>query len=125
MVDDTSRRRFPRLSTGSEYGVCCKFAGEILVRAELQNLSAGGCGLRVPRAETAGIEMGARFDALYLKHPHLPYVPLEGLVMWMLGKVPGNTTGDVLVGLEFTAITPIVQLLIQEHVQKCLSGQNP
>jgi hypothetical protein len=35
----------------------------------------------------------------------------------VLGKVPGKTSGYVLVGVDFTDITPLVQDLIDGHVQ--------
>jgi hypothetical protein len=88
----------------------------------LANLSATGCGLEVQMSEAWNLETGAVLKELYLDHPELPYVPLQGFVVRLLGKVPGKTNGYVLAGVDFSLITPFVQDLIQAHVEANLSG---
>ncbi len=117
MNSEAERRRFERLSTaGKPYGVRFRLKGREILDARLANLSACGCGLEVQMAEVADLEPGVPLQDLCLEHPDLPLVPLEGTVVRVLGKVPGKTSGYVLVGVDFVAITPTVQGLIQGHV---------
>ena len=84
------------------------------------NLSAGGCGVELQMADARHLELGDVLEALYLDHPDLPLVPLSATILRMLGKVPGKTSGYVLMGIEFENITPFVQTLIAEHVARRL-----
>lgn len=123
MSSETDRRRFERLSTaGKPYGVRFQLQGREVPGARLANLSACGCGLEVQMADAADLEAGVALQSLCLEHPDLPLVPLEGTVVRVLGKVPGKTSGYVLVGVDFTDITPLVQELIQGHVQAQQAG---
>ena len=116
MSEESDRRRFARLSTaGKAYGVRFRLAHKDFT-ARLANLSACGCGLEIQMADAADLEAGALLQALHLEHPDLPLVPLDGVVVRVLGKVPGKTSGYILVGVDFTAITPLVQDLINTHV---------
>lgn len=118
MPSEVERRRFERLSTaGKSYGVRFQVRGREILGARLANLSACGCGLEVQMADAADLDPGAALQSLWLDHPDLPLVPLEGTVVRVLGKVPGKTSGYVLVGVDFTDITPLVQDLIEGHVQ--------
>lgn len=117
MEREDERRRYPRLSTGPEYRVHYELRrGAGMVQAQLQNVSACGCGLQVQMAEMGSIDPGTSIQALYLDHPDLPYVPLECSVVRVLGKVPGKSVGYALVGLDFSPITPFMAQLIQDHV---------
>lgn len=118
MSSEADRRRFERLSTaGKPYGVRFHLHGREVRQARLANLSACGCGLEVQMADASDLVTGVALQALYLEHPDLPLLPLEGMVVRVLGKVPGKTSGYVLVGVDFTDITPLVQNLIQDHVR--------
>lgn len=118
------QRRFPRLSiSGGNYGIRFQVQGTEILDARLVNLSAGGCGLEVQIAEARSIEMGAILENLYLDHPDLPLVPLSAVVLRILGKVAGKTTGYVLLGLEFQEITPFIQELIGGHVASEMSPE--
>jgi c-di-GMP-binding flagellar brake protein YcgR len=115
--NEADRRRFERLSTsGKPYGVRFQIHGQEITQALLANLSACGCGLEVQMADAADLESGVALRELYLEHPDLPLLPLTGQVVRVLGKVPGKTSGYVLVGVDFTDITPLVQNLIQGHI---------
>jgi len=117
----SERRREFRLSTaGGEYRVSFHFRGRHVAQARLANLSAGGCGLEIQMADAWDLEPGAELDELFLLHPDLPCVPLRGVVVRMLGKVPGKTSGYVLAGVEFTLMTPFVRQLIRDHVDSCV-----
>jgi c-di-GMP-binding flagellar brake protein YcgR len=114
---EIDRRRYPRLSTtGKPYGVRFEVQGQEIRDARLANLSACGCGLEIQIGEAADLESGALLQKIILEHPDLPTVPLDGVVVRVLGKVPGKTAGYVLVGVDFTSITPLVQTLINDHV---------
>lgn len=116
-------RRFERLSTGPEYGVSLEFQGRAVEEATLQNLSACGCGVKVPRAQAEDLEMGSRLQRVYLVHPELPFVPLDATIVRVLGRTQGGREGWVLLGLDFVYVTPTVQLLIQTHVVEQLRGE--
>lgn len=123
MVEDSGieRRRYARVSLqGGEHGVRFRLQGRVVEDARLVNLSAGGCGLEIQISQAAGMDAGAALEDFYLDHPELPHLPLPATVVRVLGKVPGKTTGYVLVGIEFTALTPIVQGLIAAHVESRL-----
>ncbi|HEX9081973.1 MAG TPA: PilZ domain-containing protein [Holophagaceae bacterium] len=117
MTSEADRRRYQRLSTsGKPYEVQVKVHGRELPGVRLANLSACGCGLELQISEVADLEAGAILDEILIEHDDLPPVPLAGVIVRILGKVPGKTTGYVLVGVDFTVITPMVQTLINEHV---------
>jgi hypothetical protein len=60
-------------------------------------------------------------ECLHLDHPDLPLVPLSAVVLRILGKVPGKTSGYVLLGLEYQDITPFIRGHIAEHVDSQMS----
>lgn len=118
------QRKYPRMSVSDgEYGVHFQVKGIDLHDCRLVNLSAGGCGLEVAISDLWLVEVGDILEGFRLDHPDLPAVPLSALVMRMLGKVPGKTSGYVLLGVEFQGITPFVRNLIAEHVAARLSEE--
>ncbi len=114
-------RRFDRLSVGPEYEVSLEFQGRELANAVLQNISACGCGVKVPRSQAAGLENGLRLTRVFLIHSALPYVPLEATIVRLLGRAEGNQEGYVLLGLDFVYVTPTVEQLILSHVAEQLN----
>lgn len=118
------QRKYPRLSTTDrQYGVRFHAKGTDILDGRLANLSAGGCGLEVQVADVQHLDVGDAIDSLYLDHPDLPLVPLGAVILRMLGKVPGKTTGYVLMGVEFRDTTPFVTGLIADHVAAQLARQ--
>jgi c-di-GMP-binding flagellar brake protein YcgR len=118
------KRKYPRLSISNrDYAVWFEARGVEIRDCRLVNLSAGGCGMEVEIASTRHIEVGEILESLYLDHPDLPHVPLSALVLRMLGRVPGKTSGYVLVGVEFQDITPFVRNLIADHVTEQMAGE--
>jgi c-di-GMP-binding flagellar brake protein YcgR len=112
------RRREFRLSTvGGGYKVRYTFRGRPVTEARLVNLSAGGCGLEIQMADARNLEIGTVLEEIVLVHADLPCVPLEGVVVRVLGKVPGKTAGYVLAGVEFSLITPFIRQLIRDHTE--------
>jgi len=119
-MDESERRRETRLSTtGGPYQVSFRFQDLQVNSARLVNISAGGCGLEIQMADARELDTGKVLEDLFLFHPDLPCVPMQAMVVRLLGKVPGKTGGYVLAGVEFTMITPFVQALIREHVESC------
>jgi c-di-GMP-binding flagellar brake protein YcgR len=111
------QRKYPRVNiTSGDYGVRFLVKEVEILESRLVNLSAGGCGLEVAVSDVRYLDVGDILEGFFLDHPDLPSVPLSALVMRMLGKVPGKTSGYVLVGVEFQGITPFVRNLIAEHV---------
>lgn len=111
------KRKYPRLSiTEAGYAIRFRSGATDIRHARLANLSAGGCGLEVQMAEAKHLEVGDVLEEVLLDHPDLPWVPLSAVVLRMLGKVPGKSTGYVLMGLEFQGVTPFVRGLIADHV---------
>ena len=117
MSTEHEQRKYPRLSTTDRgYLVRFRAKGMEIQDGRLANLSAGGCGLEVQMAEAKHLEVGDVLKEVLLDHPDLPWVPLSAVVLRMLGKVPGKSTGYVLMGLEFQGVTPFVRGLIADHV---------
>lgn len=122
MSSECDRRRHRRLSLqGEAYGLQFRLLDRSVTTARLVNLSAGGVGLELPMSESAGLEVGSTLHALFVDHPDLPYLPLQATVVRVLGKVPGKTTGYLLVGAEFMGLTAFVEELIDAHVEARLS----
>jgi c-di-GMP-binding flagellar brake protein YcgR len=116
--NEVERRRERRLSTtGGAYRVNFRFQDREVTEARLANVSASGCGLEVQMADAREMDIGVLLEDLFLFHPDLPCLPLQGTVVRMLGKVPGKTSGYVLAGVEFSLITPFVKGLIRGHVE--------
>lgn len=112
------RRRFTRLSTtGGPYAVTFQVQDRTVTTARLANLSAGGCGLEVQMVDAWDLDAGTVLENLVVLHPDLPCVPLQAIVVRLLGKVAGKTSGYVLAGVEFSLITPFIQNLIAAHVE--------
>lgn len=117
------RRRFPRVSlSGAEHRIRFQVQGSSVEGVRIVNLSAGGCGLEVPMVQAMGLEVGTVLEGFYVEHPEVPHLPLPATVVRVLGKVPGKTSGYVLVGVEFPDLTPIVQGLLAAHVERLLNG---
>ena len=117
-MDPNNRRRHVRLSTsGGPYQVSFRFKDRHVGAARLANVSAGGCGLEIQMGDAWDMDTGSVLEELFLLHPDLPCVPLQAIVVRMLGKVPGKTSGYVLVGVEFSQITPVIEQMIREHVE--------
>ncbi len=111
------QRKYPRMSVSSgDYGIRFLVSGAEILEGRLVNLSAGGCGLEVAITDVWLLDVGDVLESFHLDHPDLPAVPLTALVVRMLGKVAGKTSGYVLVGVEFQQITPFVRNLIADHV---------
>jgi c-di-GMP-binding flagellar brake protein YcgR len=104
-------------TSGGPYEVSFQIHDRLVTTARLANLSAGGCGLEVQMVDAWDLDSGSVLENLCVMHGDLPCVPLQGTVVRLLGKVPGKTSGYVLVGVEFSMITPFVQELIEGHVQ--------
>jgi c-di-GMP-binding flagellar brake protein YcgR len=117
MGAEIDQRKYPRLNTmNAGYTVYFHAHGSEITGCQLMNISAGGCGIEVQMAEARVLEAGDLLDPIWLDHPDLPLVPLTGVILRVLGKVAGKTTGYILVGVEFQDITPFVQSLIADHV---------
>jgi hypothetical protein len=110
------RRRFARMNTGPDYGVRIVHGGRVLERARLTSISGSGCAAQVQLEEIPGLEVGTLFDTIHLLHPDLPYVPLQGTAVWVMGRHATKTTGTVLLGIDFTPITPFLQQFMDAHV---------
>jgi len=118
------KRKYPRLSINDDgYGIRLQVKDTPVHDGRMRDLSAGGCGLEIQMANARQLEVGDILDAVFLDHPDLPFVPLSAVVVRLLGKVAGKTTGYVLVGLEFQETTPFVRGLIAEHVEERLKQE--
>ena len=117
MSNPPDLRKYPRLSiSGQTYEVRFQIQDSAILDSRLVNLSAGGCGLEVQIVEARSLEAGMVLEELFLDHPDLPLVPLSAVILRILGKVPGKTSGYVLLGVEFEALTPFMRDLIAVHV---------
>ena len=109
-------RRFDRLSVGPDYAVRLEFQGRELANAVLQNISACGCGVKIPRSEAAGLETGLRLNRVNLQHPCLPCAPLEATIVRLLGRANSEREGYVLLGLDFVYVPHTVERLLLRHI---------
>jgi hypothetical protein len=124
MTVPQEQRKYPRLSvTGDEFGVAFRFKDSRIEDGRLVNLSAGGCGLEVPIGEVRLLEVGDLLEDLILDHPDLPALPLSAMVVRMLGKLPGKSSGYVILGVEYQGITPFVRNLIADFVASQLNEE--
>jgi len=124
-ADPAERRHHPRLSLGP--GFQARFmAGDLLVpEADLLDLSAGGCCLRLPLERCREIRRGVDLEEFHLLHPDLPKGVLPARVSWVLGRTPGALEGGgpdryCLVGVEFTGIPDRAARAIGAYVARNL-----
>lgn len=121
MEQPSDRRRYPRLSLDAGYTARFRAAERSFAAVQMSDLSAGGTCLRVEALEAEPLTKGLQVSALYLDHPGLPTVPLQGQVSWLMGKVPGKTEGFVLVGIEFVNLNPKIETALAKFVDERLS----
>ncbi|MGA2083618.1 MAG: PilZ domain-containing protein [Holophaga sp.] len=131
-ADSAERRHHPRLSLGP--GFQARFmAGDLLVpEADLLDLSAGGCCLRLPLERCREIRRGVDLEEFHLLHPDLPKGVLPARVSWVLGRNPGALeTGRpdpgrperyCLAGVEFTGSPDRAARAIAAYVARNLKG---
>ncbi len=127
MDSPADRRRHPRLSVGSGYTARFRAADRAYAAVALADLSAGGVCLRMEAREAEPLQKGMAVATLYLEHPGLPGVPLQGQISWLMGKVPGKVEGMVLVGVEFVNLHPKIEAALAQHVLERIGapGQAP
>jgi len=117
------RRHAPRLSLGR--GHRARFmVGDLLVdQAELTDISAGGCCLRLAPERCLGIQKGVALDEFHLLHDDLPKGVLPCRVKWILGRIDGDTGPGqryCLVGVEFLLPPEELTLAIEAFVTRNL-----
>jgi hypothetical protein len=101
-------------------------AGTGFNAVSMVDLSAGGICLRMDPRESGPLVKGTQVTSLFLDHQGLPTVPLQGLVSWVMGRVPGKVEGFILVGVEFMNLNPKVESALAQHVQERLgTGARP
>lgn len=120
MDSPANRRRHPRLSVGDGYTARFRAAETAFQAVPLTDLSAGGLCLRVGAREAAPLEKGQPVATLFIEHPALPAVPLQGQISWVMGKVPGKSEGFVLVGVSFVNLHPKLEAVLARHVEERL-----
>jgi c-di-GMP-binding flagellar brake protein YcgR len=120
MDDPQNRRRFTRVNVGEDHSARFRMDERDFVGLTLTNLSAGGCCVKVPAVQAAGIRKGTEVTDLRLVHPRLPSLPLRAAACWLLGRQPGRVEGFLLVGFEFLDISPQYQETLEAYVQELL-----
>jgi c-di-GMP-binding flagellar brake protein YcgR len=118
MNDFDNRRRFTRVNVDDQHTVRFHLREQERVGLTMTNLSAGGCCVKVPQNQSEGLEKGTPVELLYLVHRKIPSVPLRATICWLLGKQAGRTDGYVLVGFEFTDISPQYQEVLETYVEE-------
>lgn len=122
MWDGFDKRKFPRLNLRCEV-ILRKRAEEDVIRAQTENVGAGGIALTLERP----LE---RFSVVSLRlelDPNLPWIECDGKVVW---SVPSGEAGvrktrfDT--GIEFLSLDPGQQELIRRYVEaRVESGETP
>lgn len=120
MEQPSDRRRYPRLSLEAGFTARFRAADKSFTAVQMSDLSAGGTCLRVDAQEADPLLKGTQVSTLYLDHPDLPTVPLQGQVSWLMGKVAGKTEGFVLVGVEFSGLNPKIEAALARFVDERL-----
>lgn len=109
-----------RVSVGGEFRASFKLGARSFTRLPLTNLGAGGCCLKVDAPTAAHLSKGALLQELVIRHPGLPELPQQALVVWMLGrpapKARPPEEGFVLVGIKFIRPSPHFQFRVHEYV---------
>ena len=98
------RRHAPRLSLGRGHRARFMVGDLLLDQAELTDISAGGCCLRLAPEQCQGIQKGIALDEFHLLHDDLPKGVLPCRVKWVLGRIAGDAGPGqryCLVGVEF------------------------
>jgi hypothetical protein len=123
-ANPADRRHSPRLTLGKGYHA--RFlVGDLLVdAADLVDLSAGGCCLRLPLDRCAELQKGVNLDEFHLIHPDLPQGILPGRVRWLMGRPPGPDEGTrgryCLVGVEFLEPPEALVASIRDYIARHL-----
>jgi c-di-GMP-binding flagellar brake protein YcgR len=76
---------------------------ELVPEADLTDISAGGCCLRLAWLHCAGLRKGMALEEFHLLHEDLPKDVLRGRVRWVLGRAAAGRSDPPfgLVGVEF------------------------
>ncbi len=125
MESEAERRRHPRLSVDPSYTVRFKAGSRTFTAVPMTDLSAGGFCLRMTPKEAEGLAKGTSVASLYLDHLGLPTLPLQGQVVWVMGRVPGKVEGFVLVGIEFVNLHAKVEAALALYVRERLATPQP
>jgi len=118
-ADPAERRSTPRLSLGAGFQAMFMVEDELVTEAELTDLSAGGCCLRLPLEQCGSVSKGVELLEFHFVHGDLPPGVLQGRVKWVLGRTEGGAgLGQryCLVGVEFTQVTAAVREAISGYV---------
>lgn len=94
---ELERRKTPRLSLGPGFGARFMVGDRLVPDAELTNLSAGGCCLKVSADLGAELTVGDALEEFHFLHDDLPRGVLQARVRWVLGRIGRRC----LVGVDF------------------------
>ena len=105
-ADPAERRHTPRLTLGAGFRARFMAGDTLITEADLLDLSAGGCCLRLPLDQCQEVRQGVDLDEFHFLHPDLPRGVLRGRVKWVMGRNPEALASAVpgrycLVGVEF------------------------
>lgn len=121
------RRSCPRLTLGAGFHARFMVGDELFPAADLLDLSAGGCCLRLPLDLCGEVQRGAGLDEFHFLHRDLPKGVLKGSVKWVLGRNPGTMESGgagryCLVGVEFRDIPEALGQAIAAYVDRLHAG---
>lgn len=112
MIPYPHRRVHARLTLDASYTATFLHAGRVFPSQPMTSLSAGGLGLRVPAAVTAGMEVGDEVTGIRLEHPDLLQMELQGSITHLLSQRHGPGEGFMLLGIRFEGAPPgLIQFL--------------
>ena len=122
------RRQSPRLSLGAGFHARFMAGDDLVAQADLLDLSAGGCCLRLPLERCREILQGAELDEFHFLHPDLPRGVLRGRVKWVLGRGPGALEAGgagryCLVGVAFVEVPEALGKAIADYVARHVPGK--
>lgn len=115
-------RRYRRANTGSEYTVQFKVRDRFFMGLSVTSLGAGGCSVKISATLATSLKPDDLLSKLFLLHPELPRVPLEGRISWIRGRQPGMDENVLLMGVEFLSPDESYAQTLDDYVVRLLKA---
>ena len=113
-------RRYRRANTGPGHTVQFKARNRFFMGLSVVSMGAGGCSVKISITLAASLKPDDPLTKLFLLHPDLPQVPLEGRVSWIRGRQPGLEENALLMGIEFLSLEEGYAKLLDDYVVQLL-----
>ena len=95
-------RRYHRAKVGPGVMIQFKARDRFFLGLNVVSLGGGGCSVKISPTLAASLHPEDLLSRMFLQHPRLPSLALQGKISWIRGKQPGMGEDAVLLGIEFT-----------------------